>query len=57
MSFLSSHNALLRRLVLRACMWCWLRFSNICSHVYASEELQIGHVIEGEQYIGQLVST
>jgi hypothetical protein len=28
-------------------MWCWLHFKSRCSHVSASGELQIGHVIEG----------
>ncbi len=28
-------------------MWCWLHFRSTWSHVSASKELQIGHVIDG----------
>jgi hypothetical protein len=28
-------------------MWCWLHFKSTCSHVFASWELHIGHVIDG----------
>ena len=28
-------------------MWCWLHFRSTCSHVSASGELHIGHVIDG----------
>jgi hypothetical protein len=28
-------------------MWWWLHFKSTCSHVSASHELHIGHVIEG----------
>ena len=28
-------------------MWCWLHFNSTCSHVSASCELQIGHVVDG----------
>jgi hypothetical protein len=38
---------LLCLLVLRACIWCWLHFNSTCSHVSASGELQIEHVVDG----------
>ena len=28
-------------------MWCWLHFNSTCSHVSASGELHIGHVLDG----------
>jgi hypothetical protein len=30
-------------------MWCWLHFRSTCSHVSASKELHIGHVIVGNR--------
>ena len=46
-SFINSHTALLCLLTLRACIWYRLHFRCTWSHVFASNELFMGHVIDG----------
>ena len=48
MSLRISHTALLCLFVISAWMCCCLHLSSTCSHVSASIELQIGHVLDGK---------
>ena len=51
MSLRISHTALLCLFVISAWMCCCLHLSSKCSHVSASVELHMGHVLDGKAYL------